>query len=112
MNMMTMKYEMASGKNVYPDLLVNDLDFWLEVQLFQETIDTRIAKLSEEKGHNPCDVECIKDKIRLITKLFFFDKIFIYFPVSFNHSDMLVTFLTSGRHLQRTYVDYILCFSL
>ena len=70
MNMMTMKYEMASGKNVYPDLLVNDLDFWLEVQLFQETIDTRIAKLSEEKGHSPNDVECIKDKIRLITKCY------------------------------------------
>merc|ERR1712048_515975 len=65
-----MKYEMASGKNVYPDLLVNDLDFWLEVQLFQETIDTRIAKLSEEKGHSPNDVECIKDKIRLITKCY------------------------------------------
>lgn len=67
MNMMTMKYEMASGKNVYPDLLVNDLDFWLEVQLFQETIDTRLAKMADDKGHGAAmDIECIKDKIRLI----------------------------------------------
>jgi hypothetical protein len=68
MNMMTMKYEMTGGKNVYSDLLVNDLDFWLEVQLFQETIDTRLAKMADDKGHGAAlDIECIKEKIRLIT---------------------------------------------
>merc|ERR1719219_2366265 len=40
MNLMTMKFEMAAGKHVYPDLLVNDLDFWLEVQLFYEAVDS------------------------------------------------------------------------
>jgi len=68
MNLMSMKFEMVCGKNVYPELLANDLDFWLEVQLYQEAIACWSKRQSVADG--PVCNDHIKKKIHLISTVY------------------------------------------
>lgn len=67
MNLLSMKAEYMCNRTVYPDLLVNDLDFWLEANIFQKQVDQYLEQ--ENLGSMPCNKHLFK-KMNLISSCY------------------------------------------
>ena len=67
MNLLSMKAEYMCNRTVYPDLLVNDLDFWLEANIFQKQVDQYLEQ--ENRGSMPCNKHLFK-KMNLISSCY------------------------------------------
>merc|ERR1712004_341194 len=59
--------EYMCNRTVYPDLLVNDLDFWLEANIFQKQVDQYLEQ--ENLGNMPCNKHLFK-KMNLISSCY------------------------------------------